>query len=63
MQFYKNCIGMHLGIKTGGEAMKTVVLEDVWAGYEVHRWLKANPGRLIRLAFNRKGAVVYYIPA
>lgn len=42
--------------------MKRTFLERIFSGYEVQRWAEMNNMTIVRLRFNRKGALVYTLP-
>ena len=41
--------------------MKTTLLLDIHAGYEVMAWIAKNKAQLIRCVFTTKGAKVCYL--
>lgn len=42
--------------------MQRTFLEKIWAGYQVQSWADDNRLTLIRVRFNRKGAIIYAMP-
>lgn len=42
--------------------MQITFLEKVWTGYEIQKWADSHNLKIMRVRFNRKGAIVYTMP-